>query len=211
MTILHSEIYKDGDEQPILTDINEVLSFYLTYGCHDTDLFYEKIRTYDSLKFRPLRVCCVCGIREMLRENESELQDALPFKYLLAVKKEELIDFLALKKDDDDWRGALAQESYHIELVEYDKTYYHILDLDESRGKSKDDMTLSLIREGKLTKLPACISCYARLRMANKYFKKNKGSPEAFEKAIAMLKPLSFKRCDLGRLPKSLPKLSYCE
>ena len=72
----------------------------------------------------------------MLGKNESELQDALPFKYLLAVKKEELADFLALKEDDDDWCGALAQECYHIELVEYENTYYHILDLDESRGKS---------------------------------------------------------------------------
>ena len=116
-TMIHSEIYKDEDEQPILTDIDKVLSFYLTYGCHDTDLFYEKIRTYDSLKSRPLKVCCVCGIREMLGENESKLQDALPFKYLLAVNKEELANFLALKEDDDDWCGVLAQECYHIELV----------------------------------------------------------------------------------------------
>ena len=112
-------------------------------------------------------------------------------------------------------------------MVDSDNTYYHILDLDESSDKSEDEMACSLIRKGKLTKLPACDSCYARLSMAHKQlYKKKKGSERippgnpssdteclrdsSFEKAISMLKPLSFKRCDLGRLPKSMPKLGYC-
>ena len=31
-----------------------------------------------------------------------------------------------------------------------------------------------------------------------------------WDTAIRMLKPLCFKRCDLGRIPRSIPKLSNC-
>ena len=144
---------------------------------HDTDILYDKITSLTSLKSRPLRVCCVCGIREMLDENESELKDAFDFKNLLSVDKEEVREFLALKEDDDDWLGNLAQECLNIELVESENSYYNILDLDESIAKARNESTCSLIREGKLTKLLACNSCYTRLRMThNCIYKKKKGS-----------------------------------
>ena len=157
--LLHSECFNDGEELPVLKTVRQIIDFYMKFGCHDTDIFYDKVAAYTSLKSRPLKVCCVCGIREMLGENESELKDALPYKNLLAVDKEEVRDFLALKKDEDDWLGALAQECFHIELLESENTYYHILDLHESSAKLKKESNCSLIREGKLTKLPACNSC----------------------------------------------------
>ena len=76
-------------------------------------------------------------------------------------------------------------------------------------------MSCCLIRDWKLSRLPACDECFDRLRKADKFLKENlkksndRGLSE-WDKAVGMLKRLCFKRCDLGRIPKSLPKLSSC-
>ena len=84
-----------------------------------------------------------------------------------------------------------------------------------------------LIKDGKLLKLPACDDCFDRLKKADKFLKDETESVNTTascehssefddkrlsvrETAIKMLKTLCFKRCDLGRIPKSVPKLSNC-
>ena len=72
-----------------------------------------------------------------------------------------------------------------------------------------------LIKDGKLLSLPACDECFDRLKKADKFLKENAEKPgecalSVWETAVGMLKRLCFKRCDLGRIPKSLPKLSSC-
>ena len=111
----------------------------------------------------------------MLRENEVELSNALPYRYLLSVDEKEVRDFLALKKDDEDWWGELAQKLFHIVFVKFDNSYCHILHLDESRSdeNSESDCNKSLVKGVKLIKLPACQSCYTRLRMAHKLLYKS--------------------------------------
>ena len=76
-----------------------------------------------------------------------------------------------------------------------------------------------IINDGTLLRLPACDECFDRLKKADKFLKgmaeatnlpASDGRPSPRERAIGMLKDLCFKRCDLGRIPKSLPKLSHC-
>ena len=126
---------------------------------------------------------------------------------------------MALKNDDEDERGALAQQCFHIARVEVDKKFYHILHSDDPDPDNPMEQSCSIIKNGKLGTLPACDECFDRLKKADKFLKEvaeAKDSPagdvglSAWEKAIGMLKCLSFKRCDLGRIPKSIPKLSHC-
>ena len=90
------------------------------------------------------------------------------------------------------------------------------------------ELSCCLVKDGKLLRLPACDDCYDRLRKAHKFLKETVETKESsaslnsssesnddgllrWDTAVRMLKCLSFKRCDLGRIPKSLPKLSSCE
>ena len=172
----------------------------------------------------------------MLPENGSGLKDVSGFKDLVSVEDDELEKYLALKTDDDDEIGSLAQKCYHIAFAKGDNEHYHILDLDEATvNKNNDGINSSLIKNGKLNKLPACDTCFENLSRAHKFLQDHRTSLEnssqtsssdnssntsslttdrpkndPWSKAIEMLKPLSFKRCDLGRIPESLPKLNSC-
>ena len=138
-----------------------------------------------------------------------------------------MAEWKALKRDNEDELGALGQRCFHIAKVEYDNKYYHILHIDDPDPKNSMEQSCSLIKDGKLLKLPACDECFHRLKKAAKFLEENAkadDSPEclstqsqsedgglsAWDKAIGMLKRLSFKRCDLGRIPKSMPKVGAC-
>ena len=224
-------------------EVNEILGlvkvikqYYVTYGCHDTKVFFEKNEIYDNLKSRTYRTCCVCGVRRMVPENSSNLKDAVEFKDLLVVEEHELENWLRLKYDNEDEIGAESQECYHIAFAKGEKLYYHILDYDETSISNEDDSTIHpLIKNGKLSKLPSCEICFDNLRRAHKFLLKHnkcQGNSsdvsfsdtssttfsttsemerdDVWTKAIKMLKPLSFKRCDVGRIPKSLRNLNSC-
>ena len=119
----------------------------------------------------------------------------------------------ALKRNDRDERGALAQQCYHIASVEFDKRYYHILHVEDPDPDNAMEKSCCLIKDGKLLRLPSCDECFDRLKKADKFLKENAEKPNegglsTWDTAVGMLKRLCFKRCDLGRIPKSVPKLS---
>ena len=78
---------------------------------------------------------------------------------------------MALKNDDEDERGALAQQCFHIARVEFDKKFYHILHVDDPDPDNSMEQSCSIIKNGKLLKLPACEECFDRLNKADKFLK----------------------------------------
>ena len=233
---LNSPCYVEEDLRMILGNVRVLFEYYVTYGCHDTKLFFEKNSKYESLKKRRYRICCVCGIRTMLPENGEGLKDALELKDLIVVDDDDVERYLALKHDDEDEIGALAQKCFHIAFAKRDNEYYHILDLDEETVcEDNECLNPCLIKNGRLTKLPACDTCFENLVRAEKFLLQNQPSSEnpsdtnfpenssnsssltsdsesedILPVALKMLKPLSFKRCDLGRIPEILGKLNDC-
>ena len=216
------------DKQLFRDRIDAQYNFYVTLGTHSTSLFYEKHQIYQNLKSRPYKICCVCGIKSSIADKSTELKNAVAFKELLVVEDRELAEWKGLKKNDEDERGALAQECFHIASVEYEQKHYHILNIDDPDPDNLMELSCCLIKDGKLLRLPACDECYDHLRKAHKFLKEtvetkeysaslnsssgsNDGGLLRWDTAVRMLKGLSFKRCDLGRIPKSLPKLSSCE
>ena len=207
------------DKQLLHDRIDALQQFYITLGIHSTSLFYEKNEIYENLKTRPYKICCVCGTKNSVVDESTELKDAVAFKEVLVVEEEELTEWMALKNDDEDERGKLAQQCFHIASVEVEKKFYHILHVDDPDPDNSMEKSCCIINDGTLLRLPACDECFDRLKKANKFLKEmaeatnlpaSDGGPSARERAIGMLKDLCFKRCDLGRIPKSLPKLSHC-
>ena len=205
------------DKQVLFDRIVASEQFYLLLGTHSTSLFYEKNEIYQKLKSRTYKACCVCGVKCSVADESTELKDALAFKELLVVEDKDLAEWKALMKDDEDELGAFAQKCFHVASVEYEKKYYHILHIEEPDSDNPMEQSCCLIHNGKLLRLPACDECFDRLKKAHKLLYDNpegEDSPKSkrakWDKAIALLKSLSFKRCDLGRIPKSLPKLSNC-
>ena len=80
---LNRETYVEEDVSMILDTVKILYNYYVTYGCHDTKLFFEKIQKYESLKRRSYRVCSVCDFRSTLPENSMDLKDAMEFKDLI--------------------------------------------------------------------------------------------------------------------------------
>ena len=216
------------DKQLFRDRIDAQYNFYVTLGTHSTSLFYEKNRIYQNLKSRPYKICCVCGIKSSIADKSAELKNAIAFKELLVVEEKELTRWKGLKENDEDERGALAQECFHIASVESENKHYHILNIDDPDPDNLMEVSCCLIKDGKLLRLPACDECYDRLRKAHMFLKETvetkkssaplNSSSESndegllrWDTAVRMLKGLSFKRCDLGRIPKSLRKLSTCE
>ena len=83
----------------------------------------------------------------------------------------ELAEWKALKNDDEDELGALAQLWFHIEKVEQDKRYYHLLNVDDPDPDNSMEKSCCLIKDGKLSRLPACNECFDRLKKADKFLK----------------------------------------
>ena len=227
-----SKDFKSGlgrkvDKQDMVSSIDDLLQFYTLIGTHSTCLFYEKNEVYEDLKARSYGICCACGIRTPLPEDSGELKDAVAFKELHEVDEDEVVAYEALREGEEDELGTLAQEAFHIEYVESDERYYHLLNIENPKKENLLENSCCLIKDGKLTKLPVCDDCYGRMKKASKYLKEeleisdeasskklymeaDPGQPTAREKAIGMLKRLSFKRCDLVRIPRSLGRLSNC-
>ena len=161
------------DKQLIRDRIEAHTKFYLTLGTHSTSLFYEKNQIYQNLKIRPYKVCCVCGIKNSIPNQSCELKDAIAFKELLVVEDEELAMWKSLKYDDEDERGAVAQQCFHIASVEVDKKYYHILHIEDPDPDNAMEESCCLIKDGKLLRLPSCDECFDRLKKADKFLKEN--------------------------------------
>ena len=87
------------------------------------------------------------------------------------VADNEVTAYERLKKDEEDQRGALAQEAFHIEYVESERKYYHLFHVEDPREDNPLVKKCCLIIDGKLTKLPACNECYERMKKATKYLK----------------------------------------
>ena len=106
----------------------------------------------------------------MLPENVVGLKDALEFKDLIVMDDDDVERYIALKHNDEDEIGVLAQKCYHIAFAKGDNEYYHILNLDEAIvSEDNEGMDPCLIKNGKLTKLPACDNCFDNLVRAQKF------------------------------------------
>ena len=159
------------DKQLFHDRIDALQQFYLTLGIHSTSLFYEKNKIYENLKTRPYKICCVCGTKNSVIDESTELKDAVAFKELLVVEEEELAEWMGLKTNDYDELGALAQQCFHIARVEVDKKFYHILHVDDPDPDNSIEQSCSIIKNGKLLRLPACDDCFDRLKKADKFLK----------------------------------------
>ena len=206
------------DKQFFFDRIEASEQFYIFLGTHSTSLFYEKNEMYENLKSRAYKACCVCGIKCSVADVSTELKNAIAFKKLLVVEDRDLAEWKALMKDDEDELGAFAKKCFHIARVRYENKYYHILHIEDPDPDNPMEQSCCLIDNGKLLKLPACNECFDRLKKAHKFLYDNPeaedspgSSQSKLDKAISMLKSLCFKRCDLGRIPKSFQKLSNCE
>ena len=129
-------------------------------GFNNVKRFYQMPKEYQRLKRIVCKICTVCGSRR--RTPVRKLKDAKQFLHLLELTESEVERFEALVHFVGDRIGKLAQMCFHIEKIG-DK-YYFILDLDEDKFYSKqggsEEHDYSLVKEGKLTKLPACESCF---------------------------------------------------
>ena len=159
-------------EQDLCEIIDDLLAFSIKLGSHETSLFYERYSVYQSLKSGSYRICCVCGIITLRCENSNGLKDAVAFKALLVVEDGELEEWKALKKDDEDELGILAQFCFHICNMEHDGRHYHILNIDNPSEDSEIEQSCCIVHDGKLTKLSACNECFDRLRKADKFFER---------------------------------------
>ena len=158
-------------KQVLCDRVDALVQFYLSLGTHSTSLFYEKNQIYQKLKSKPYRICCVCGIKSPTADESTELKDALAFKELLFVEDRDLAEWMALKDDDEDELGAIAQMCFHIAHVEHEGRYYHILNLDDPDPVNPLEQSCCLIHDGKLLRLPACDECFERLKKADKFLK----------------------------------------
>ena len=188
------------DKQNIIVRIDDLFQFYSSLGTHGTSLFYEKNEEYQKLKARSYAICCTCCIRTPFSEDLGELKDALPYKELHVVDENEVIAYEALKKDEEDERGAHAQEAFNIAYVESEKKYYHVFNIEDPREYNPLENRCCLIKDGVLLKLPVCDECFDRMKKASNYLKEfeeiwddlSENEQQSIkEKAIAMLKRLS--------------------
>lgn len=162
---------------------------------------------YQRLKNIGCKICTVCGCRR--RTPAWKLKDAKKFLHLLELTESEVERFKALVRFIGDRIGKFAQQCFHIEKI--GEKYYFILDLDEKnffgeQGES-EEKDYSLVKEGNLTKLPACESCFKLLQNRNRWAAKNPNIK--LENHLGPKLPdFAFKVRDFGRIPKGLPKLN---
>ena len=72
----------------------------------------------------------------------------MAFKELLFVEDRDLAEWKALKDDDEDKLGALAQSCFHIAHVEHEERYYHILNVDDPDPSNPLEQSCCLIDDG---------------------------------------------------------------
>ena len=157
---------------------------------------------YEKLKKIGCKICTVCGVRR--RTAGGKLKDAVNFLHLLQLTESEVRRFEGLVHSDNDRIGKLAQDSFHIKKI--GENYYYILDLDEEKYYSKQD-DFSLVKDGKLMKLPACESCFSLLNRRNKWAIKNQDIMLE-NNSGPTLPDFAFKNRDFGRIPDGLATLN---
>ena len=191
----------------VVSEWKETLRLTTFCGFNDVKRFYKMFQEYQRLKNIGCKICTVCGCRR--RTPARKLKDAKQFLHLLELTESEVERFKALVRFIGDRIGKLAQQCFHIEKI--GEKYYFILDLDEEKFYSKqgesEEKDYSLIKEGHLTKLPACQSCFKLLQHRNRWAAKNPDSK--LENHLGPKLPdFAFKFRDFGRIPKGLPKLN---
>ena len=142
-------------------------------GAVSAEDFYTMYDNYVSLKERPCKICTVCGCRR--RTPAGKLKDAVHFLHLLELNEEEVKSFEGLLHSENDCKGKRAQRCFHIEKV--DDKHYFILDLDEDKyyGQkgSGEKKHYSLVKDGKVSKLPVCDTCFTKLKRRNTWATKH--------------------------------------
>ena len=191
----------------VLSEWKETLRLTTFCGFNDVKRFYKMFHEYQRLKNIGCKICTVCGCRR--RTPTRKLKDAKKFLHLLELTESEVERFKALVHFIGDRIGKLAQLCFHIEKI--GEKYYFILDLDEEKFYTKHDQSeekdYSLVTEGKLTKLPACKSCFELLQRRNKWASKHPDI-KLDNNLGPKLPDFAFKMRDFGRIPKGLPKLN---
>ena len=86
------DVCTEVDQELMCDSINAHEQFYFLLGTHSTSLFYEKNEVYQNLKSRRYKICCVCGTKNSVVNESSELKDAVTFKELLVVEDVELAE-----------------------------------------------------------------------------------------------------------------------
>ena len=137
------------------------------------------------------------------------LKDAVHFLHLLELNEEEVKSFEGLVYSENDRIGKGAQRCFHIEKVG-DKHYF-ILDLDEekyySQKGSGEKKHCSLVKDGKVTKLPVCDNCFTKLKRRNTWATKHPDI-KLDNHSGPSLPDFAFKNRDFGRIPDSLSTLN---
>ena len=191
----------------VIDEWKETLRLTSFCGFNDVKRFYKMFHEYERLKNIGCKICTVCGSRR--RTPVRKLKDAKQFLHLLQLTKSEVERFEALVHFVGDRIGKLAQQCFHIEKIG-DK-YYFILDLDDDKLYSKQtdsaEENYSLVKEGKLTKLPSCETCFQLLEIRNKWAAKHPDI-KLDNNLGPKLPDFAFKNRDFGRIPKGLPKLN---
>ena len=176
-------------------------------GFNDVKRFYKLYEEYQKFKYIGCKICTVCGCRR--RTPGGELKDAVHFLHLLELNEHEVKSFEELVYSENDRIGKQAQRCFHIEKI--DDKHYFILDLDEekyySQPCSSENKNYSLVKDGKLTKLPVCDTCFTKLKRRHTWATKhldikldNNSGPS--------LPDFAFKNRDFGRIPNGLSKLN---
>ena len=141
-------------------------------------------------------------------DTKGELKDAVHFLHLLELDEDEVKSFEGVVYSENNGTGKRAQRCFHIEKIG-DKHYF-ILDLDEekyySQQCSREKKNYSLIKEGKLTKLPACDTCFTKLKRRNTWATKHPDI-KLDNNSGPSLPDFAFKNRDFGRIPDALSKL----
>ena len=190
----------------VLLNWKETLRTTRFCGYNDITKFYDRYRQFEKIRDAKCRSCNVCGSRT--RICGTVFQDCVKFLDLLEVTQDEVKDYEDLVEHENDDIGKLAQRVYHIEKVG-DK-YYHFLDEEKYYKESSDinDMSkFSLVKNGKVTKLPSCSDCANKLNRRSKWAVTH--SAEKLDPNVGPPLPdFAFKLRDFGRIPEGLPELN---
>ena len=148
-------------------------------------------------------------LSEANRTPERKLKDAVNFLHLLELNEHEVKNFEGLVYCENDRIGKLAQRCFHIEKI--DDKYYFILELDEdiyyNEQCCNEEKNYSLVKDGKLTKLPVCDTCFTKLKRRNTWATIHPDS-KLDNNSGPSLPDFAFKNRDFGRIPDGLAKLN---
>ena len=207
-TRLNSSENKEEKLAEIVSNWKETLRSIRFCWYNDITKFYDRYRQFEEIRDAKCQTCTVCG--ERTRSYGKKFKDCAKFLDLLEVTQDEVEDYKDLMEHENDEIGRLAQKVYHIEKL--DDNYYHFLDLDEEEYYKlstdiKEMSKFSLVKDGKMTKLPTCSGCASKLENRSKWAVSH--SDEKLDPNLGPPLPdFAFKLRDFGRIPDGLPKLN---